>query len=68
MTSAVNVRQNAGAGYKKLGTLEKDEAVEICDTKKAANGADWYYITYKNGWGFASAKYIRALKDGPENS
>ena len=60
--SAVNVRQNAGSQYKKLGTLEKDTSVEICDTKKAANGSDWFYITYKDGWGFVSAKYVRGFK------
>ena len=59
VTSAVNVRSNAGAGFKKLGTLKAGAVVEICDTKKAANGADWHYIKYNNGWGFVSAKYIK---------
>lgn len=59
VTSAVYVRQNAGAGYKAMGVLEAGQKVEICDTKKAANGADWYYIIYRDAWGFSSAKYIK---------
>lgn len=57
--SDVYVRANAGASYKALGILKKGTTAEICDTKKAANGADWYYIKYKDAWGFSSAKYIK---------
>lgn len=59
VTSAVYVRVNAGSGYKKIGVLGSGQIVEICDTKKAANGADWYYVKYGTGWGFSSAKYIK---------
>lgn len=56
---AVNVRANAGKSYEQLGTLEAGAKVEICDTKKAANGADWYYIKFGDGYGFSSARYIK---------
>lgn len=62
VTSAVNIRINAGSGYQKIGVLEGGENVQICDTKNAANGAPWYYIIYKDGWGFASARYIQPKK------
>lgn len=57
--SDVYVRANAGASYKALGVLKTGTTAEICDTKKAANGADWYYIKYHDAWGFSSAKYIK---------
>ena len=60
VTSSVYVRQNAGASYKAIGVLNAKQTVEICDTKKAANGANWYYIKYKDGYGFSSARYIKA--------
>lgn len=59
VTSAVHVRTNPGGSFKSLGILEQGESVKICDVKKAANGADWYYIRYRDGWGFSSAKYIK---------
>lgn len=60
VTSAVYVRQNAGSSFKKLGVFESGQKVEICDTKKAQNGADWYYCKFGDGYGFSSAKYIKA--------
>lgn len=59
VTSSVYVRQNAGASYKAIGVLNAKQTVEICDTKKAANGADWYYIKFMDGYGFSSARYIK---------
>lgn len=59
VTSAVYIRQNAGTKYKKIGVLETGDKVQICDVKKAENGADWYYIKLKEGWGFSSARYIK---------
>lgn len=59
VTGDVYVRVNAGANFKAIGVLKQGEDVTICDTKKAQNGADWYYILYKDAWGFSSAKYIK---------
>ena len=59
VTTALHMRQNAGTRFKSLMVMPKGAVVEICDTKKAATGADWYYIVYKNIRGFASAKYIK---------
>lgn len=59
VTSAVYLRVNAGGSYKAIRVLKKGEIVQICDIKKAANGADWYYIKDADGWGFSSSRYIK---------
>lgn len=59
VTSAVHIRTNPGANYKSIGILEKGATVQVCDTKEAANGAAWYYVRYKDGFGFSSSKYIK---------
>ena len=59
VTSDVYLRANAGANYKKLAVLKTGQELDICDVKKAANKADWYYIsTEEYGFGFCSAKYV----------
>ena len=58
-TSAVNVRKQPGSQYEKIGIIEGDQLVYICDEKPAPNGAKWYYIRYADGFGFVSAKYIK---------
>ena len=64
VTSDVYVRTNPGGSYKKLGVLKKGDVVEICDTKKASNGADWYYVKNQAeyGYGFSSARYIKIVE------
>lgn len=59
VTTDLHMRQNAGAIYKSLMILPRGAKVQICDTKKAANGSDWYYIWYNGQYGFSSAKYIK---------
>ena len=59
-TTDLHLRANAGAGYKSLAIMPKGKTVQICDTKKASNGADWYYVIYNGMYGFASARYIKA--------
>lgn len=59
VTGDVYVRVNAGANFRAIGVLKKGESVTICDTKKAQNGADWYFVQYKDTWGFSSARYIK---------
>lgn len=61
--SGVTVRQNAGSSFKKLGTLNDKDKIEICDVKKASNGVNWYYIKYKKSFGFCSSKYITDVKE-----
>ena len=55
----VYVRTNPGAGFRSIGVLHTGEEVVVCDTKKAANGADWYYVRYNDGYGFSSSKFIK---------
>ena len=58
----LNVRTWAGMEYKNIKsypTLAKTNLVDVCDTVKAADGSDWYYIRIAGKWyGFVSAKYI----------
>ena len=63
--SSLNVRTWAGTENPKLKSWPRlgfGNLVDVCDTVKAANGADWYYIRI-NGkvYGFASARYIRRV-------
>lgn len=66
----LNVRTWAGTenGTCSFSPLYEGEAIEVCDTVKASNGKDWYYIRKKvNGtykYGFASSTYI--VKRAPE--
>lgn len=55
----VYVRTNPGASFRQIGVLHTGEEVVVCDTKKAANGADWYYVRYNDGYGFSSSKFIK---------
>jgi len=55
----VYVRTNPGASFRSIGVLHAGEEVVVCDTKKAANGADWYYVRYNDGYGFSSSKFIK---------
>lgn len=55
----VYVRTNPGANFRSIGVLHTGEEVVVCDTKKAANGADWYYIRFGDGYGFSSSKFIK---------
>lgn len=58
--SALNVREWAGTEYKMLSfsPLKRGAQVEICDTVKAADGTPWYYIRYREKYGFVSSRYI----------
>ena len=58
--SLLNVRTWAGKEHDKcsFGPLKKGTAVQVCDTKKASDGSDWYYIKYNGRYGFVSAAYI----------
>lgn len=58
---ALNVRKWAGTenGLCSFSPVYMNETVEICDTVKAANGVEWYYIRYNGKYGFVSSKYIK---------
>lgn len=59
VTGDVYVRTNPGANFRSIGVLHTGEEVVVCDIKKAANGADWYYVRYNDGYGFSSSKFIK---------
>ena len=53
---------NNGA-LKTVGTVKKGDAVSVCDTVKADNGNDWYYVIIeKKAYGFVPAANISRTK------
>lgn len=63
--SELNVRTWAGTENTKLKsypTLSKGNLVDVCDTVKAKDKSDWYYIRIAGKYfGFVSAKYIKKI-------
>lgn len=58
--SELNVRTWAGTENAtcSFSPLKKNEEVSVCDSVKAKDGVVWYYIKYKEKYGFVSSKYI----------
>ena len=60
--SSLHVRTWAGTEYpdiKSWSRLCEGDLVDVCDTVKASDGSDWYYIRIDGRiYGFVSAKYI----------
>ena len=58
----LNVRTWAGVENPNISNyplLARDNLVDVCDTIKAADGSDWYYVRIAGQWyGFVSAEYI----------
>ena len=63
--NTLNVRTWAGtenAQLKSYPTLAKGNLVDVCDTIKAKDKSDWYYIRIAGKYfGFVSAKYIKKV-------
>lgn len=61
-TNELNVRTGAGTGNPKLAAyplLRQHNFVDVCDTIKAADGTDWYYIRIAGKYyGYVCGKYI----------
>ena len=60
----LHMRANAGTtidgkAVPSLMIMKKSAIIDICDVKKAQNGADWYHIYYKGLYGFCSARYVK---------
>ena len=53
VSSTLNVRSGAGTNYSTIGTLNKNETVEIVETVNS-----WYKIKFNNGYGYVSKDYI----------
>ena len=62
VTTKLNVRSWAGKENPKIKSwpqLAAGNLIDVCDTIKASNGDDWYYIRIAGKiYGFVSAKYI----------
>lgn len=54
------VRTWAGDSEKEVSfsPLKKNTKVGVCDTIKAKNGVDWYFIKYNNKFGFINSKQV----------
>lgn len=63
--SLLNVRTWAGTEYpniKSYPLLAKDNLVDVCDTVRAKNGKDWYYVRIGGKtYGFVSSAYIKRV-------
>ena len=59
VSTDLNLRVNAGAGYKKICIMPQGSVVQICDTKPAADGRPWDYVIWNGMYGFASDRYIK---------
>lgn len=59
--SSLNVRTWAGMENKtcSFGPIRKGTEVAVCDTVKAKDGSNWYYILYKGKYGFVHSKYVK---------
>lgn len=55
----LNLRVNAGSGYKSICVMRKGEEVQVCDEKPARDGKPWKYVIYKGTYGFCSAYYVK---------
>lgn len=63
--TALNVRTWAGTEYpniKSYPRLGYSNKVDVCDTVKASNGQNWYYVRIAGKYyGFVSARYIKKV-------
>lgn len=59
----LNIRVGAGKENDTVSfsPLKKGTKVNVCDTVKAKNGDNWYYINYNGKFGFCSSKYIEKV-------
>ena len=62
IASTLNVRTGAGTNnpqLKSYPSLAKGNLIDVCDTVKATDGSNWYYIRIAGKfYGFAAAAYI----------
>jgi hypothetical protein len=56
--TSLSVRSWAGTENKSLRTLKQGTKVSVCDSTKAKDGTEWYYICEGGKYGFCSAKHI----------
>ena len=63
--SSLNVRKGPGVTYSNISAwpqLASGNLVDVCDTEKASDGSDWYYIRImQKHYGYVSAKYIQKV-------
>lgn len=58
----VNLRSNAGTGYRKTGSVKKNASVTVLGQRAAKNKAIWYKIKSGSKTGYVLAKYVTIKK------
>lgn len=66
----LNVRTWAGVENSKcsFSPLKEGTEVSVCDSIKAKDNSTWYYIKYKEKYGFVSSKYISKIVTEQSNT
>lgn len=61
----LNVRTWAGAEYNicSFSPLSRGDIVSVCDTILSKDKKKWYYIKYKDKYGFINASYVQKVPD-----
>ncbi len=60
--SVLNVRSGAGTGYKKIGSLTRNQQVELLEKT-----GSWYKIKYGSGTGYVHGDYLKMASSGESN-
>lgn len=60
----VNLRSNAGTGYKKIGSVKKNASVTLLGERMGQDKAKWYRIKYGSKIGYVLARYVTVKKTG----
>lgn len=57
----LNVREWAGVEFNTVSfsPIKKNTVVSICDSVKAKDDTDWFYICYNGKYGFVSSKHMK---------
>lgn len=64
----LNVRNGAGTGYSKTGTVSYGDSLTILSETTYSSGAKWYKISCGNVTGYVSAAYVQLTSSGSQGS
>lgn len=64
----LNVRNGAGTGYSKTGTVSYGDSLTILSETTDSSGAKWYKISCGNVTGYVSAAYVQLTSSGSQGS
>lgn len=64
----LNVRNGAGTGYSKTGTVSYGDSLTILSETTDSSGAKWYKISCGSVTGYVSAAYVQLTSSGSQGS